>query len=549
MIAGSRSLVSYAFRARGFLVRLVRDALLIAGMAAILFALINYAAYVSLPQQKPPSDLFSLITWPGSPASIDLYRRIFRLAPDEDPMGRFKASPNFAMHPTLPFVTQTINNRYFRVGLEGIRYEPDWNDAQVAALLSEAPRTIFVLGGSTTLGHGVAGDETWPYFLNRIVADGSGVGRGQAAVVINLGAQAYDQRMEIDKLIYLLKIGYRPSKVVLFDGWNDLFLARSNMRLVDKVIYHGFAVNRGDIAFTPAAALFQPSFSELFLQSLPIYRLIQSRQSTLEPIESVKMDRNAFIDGFGFKEADYLFRYWAEFGEQNRERFEQEIVEYYQRNLKLLKALADAYGFTLQVFLQPIGLFDDTNLFVPPTARTAPGYRYIAGLFTTVRAAIARGELDMIDVSEALNSLPEPRYLDVAHYTPASNKELARDIAPYVGADAAIASVHVPTATTRVEYRSLGTVTQVLPADPAVATINDGASFLGYQITPKKAQSILRVRVVANAYSADANEAVVAIFREGQKVPVRLESKSVAGRRARTVRPLRRSPSAGASPR
>ena len=32
------------------------------------------------------------------------------------------------MHPTLPFATQQIENRYFRVGLEGIRYEPGWSD-------------------------------------------------------------------------------------------------------------------------------------------------------------------------------------------------------------------------------------------------------------------------------------------------------------------------------------------------------------------------------------------------------------------------------------
>ena len=70
-------------------------------------------------------------------------------------------------------------------------------------------------------------------------------------VVLNFGAQAYDQRTETDKLIYLLRRGYRPTKVVMLDGWNDLFLARSNMRAVDRVVYHGFAQGRGEIAFTP----------------------------------------------------------------------------------------------------------------------------------------------------------------------------------------------------------------------------------------------------------------------------------------------------------
>ncbi len=85
-----------------------------------------------------------------------------------------------------------------------------------------------------------------------------------------------------------------------------------------------------------------------------------------------------------------------------------------------------------------------------------------------------------------------------------------------------------PTATARVEYASLGTVAAILPADPATATINDGASFLGYNFVPKKANSVLHVRVVANAFSQQDNEVVLAIFREGQRTPVKLESKPVA---------------------
>ena len=151
-------------------------------------------------------------------------------------MARFTASPAMVMHPTLPFATQRIENRYFRVGLEGIRYEPGWSDEDVRALLAGSRPLIFAFGGSTTLGHGLAADETWPHMLNGIL--GANVGPASTAtgpVVINFGSQAYDQRTEIDKLIYLLRRGYRPSKVVMLDGWNDLFIARSNMRAVDRV--------------------------------------------------------------------------------------------------------------------------------------------------------------------------------------------------------------------------------------------------------------------------------------------------------------------------
>ncbi len=90
-----------------------------------------------------------------------------------------------------------------------------------------------------------------------------------------------------------------------------------------------------------------------------------------------------------------------------------------------------------------------------------------------------------------------------------------------------------PPRTVRLEYPSVGTVVSVLPADPAQATAKDGASFLGYNFRPGKAKAVLRVRVVANAYAAQDTVAAVAIFREGQPAPLKLESKPVpAGGRA-----------------
>jgi len=423
-------LVSRLARTGQFLQRQIRDLILIVGITAIIFALANYVAYKILPAPSLPYDVLAAVDWPGSPASIDLYRKVFGLSPDEDALARFKASPPMVMHPTLPFATQSIENRYFRVGLEGIRYEPGWDDAQVAALLAGSRPLIFALGGSTTLGHGLAGDETWPNLLNRVIAQtAANVPAPRQPLVINFGAQAYDQRTEIEKLIYLLNKGYRPRAVLLLDGWNDLFFSRSNMRLVDKVIYHGFARGRGEIAFTPGGLLNPLSYLDLVLEYSPLLQLIRHWQRGPQRVEHVKFDRDAFTDGFDFREADFMYRYWALFGEQHRERFKQEIVDYYRHNLKLLKALADSYGFALHVFYQPNGLLDSTNPFVPAAARTAPGYRYISELAATVRAAIAHGDLAMSDISNALNDMAGQRYLDVAHYTPEANRELARTIA------------------------------------------------------------------------------------------------------------------------
>ena len=94
------------------------------------------------------------------------------------------------------------------------------------------------------------------------------------------------------------------------------------------------------------------------------------------------------------------------FGEHHREKYKREIVEYYRANLELMRALANAYGFALHVFYQPIGILDNTNPFVSARARGAPGYRYISELVDVARAAVASGDLPMVDISQALNHVP-----------------------------------------------------------------------------------------------------------------------------------------------
>ena len=42
-----------------------------------------------------------------------------------------------------------------------------------------------------------------------------------------------------------------------------------------------------------------------------------------------------------------------------------------------------------------------------------------------LRREIARGTLPMVDLSEALTGIEDDRYVDVAHYAPATNAALA----------------------------------------------------------------------------------------------------------------------------
>jgi hypothetical protein len=80
------------------------------------------------------------------------------------------------------------------------------------------------------------------------------------------------------------------------------------------------------------------------------------------------------------------------------------------------------------VFYQPIGLFDPTNEFVTEAARRRPEYAFLASLDEAVHAEIASDRLTMIDLRDALNPLPNLRYVDVNHYSPAAHQLIAAAI-------------------------------------------------------------------------------------------------------------------------
>jgi len=403
------------------ILRILRTAAAVFGTTIALFAAANGVAALIL--DPPPGiapDMMTHIIWPTSERALPILRSVF---PDED-NGLIKArltAPLFAMHPTLPMMTARTENTLYQVGAEGARIGPGQTNEDIQRLLLGEKPFIFLLGGSTMFGHGAKPNETIAFFLGQLLPD---------FTVINFGAQGYTQGAEIKKLIYLLQVGYRPKSVVFLDGWNDLMhLARSNMRSVDHFLINSHAIKRGEIAFTPRASFHRPNYWHLLAESLPLYRLWVEKTASVRGARDIKFDRDAFLDGFDFLEADLAYREWGEFSEIHRPALTAKVLDYYSQNLTLIAALRAGYDFDALVVYQPIGLFDPSNPFVLETARMARGYRYADDTVRAVRAAIASNRLAMIDGGRALEAVGGHRYMDVAHYTPASNQALAQFIA------------------------------------------------------------------------------------------------------------------------
>ncbi len=416
-----------------WLARPTRNALITIGISVVLFIALNLLAYLAMPYFVPPrtNDVFDAVSWPHSAVGQRVLKGIFGTEDWGKAIRYNQASPNFAIHPTLNFMTEPVRNEHFTMGPEGVRLEPGWSDDFVRQQLKNGRPLIFVMGGSTVLGHGVGADHTISYHMNEAL-------HGSGATAVNFGSQAYDQHRDIEKLLYLLREGFRPAKVVFLNGWNDILgMARSNLRTQDKLIYHGFATNRGEIAFTPGDRVDDRRHFRLFLESLPAYRLLETYKRRSINLDRMLAERDAFTQGFDFYEAEFLYLHWADFADRRRELLKKQIADNFAANLKFLQGISTGFGFEFYSFYQPIGLLDPDNPFVGDQARTAAGYAYVHEMDDVIRHNIASGKLPMIDISRALRNIPGPKFIDVAHYSPSANKALAREILRYVTVDAA----------------------------------------------------------------------------------------------------------------
>ncbi len=409
-------------------------------MTTILFVLVNLAAIWVLPAPKenqlPTADsILNHAINPSSPQGQQILTQYFgkESAKAVDAALGGEYSPVFAAHPELHYIVGAIDNRFYHVGAEGVRYDVGATDAQVLDALSHAKHKVFLFGGSTMFGYGVASDQTIGHYLQQKYA-------GTDTVVFNFGTNAYDQQREMDKLVYLLERGYVPDEVIFFDGVNDItHMAASNYRVGDKIIYHGFVSGRSrsenpDDHF----ALPSPSAKKMTLKdyvilqtrAIPLIRTfvqeeIQAR-STFEE-KTIPQQLDPFQAKLDIKMAEYVFFHWAQLGDQHVDMKKQEILEYYQRNQRFLAHLADAYGFKLHLFFQPMGALDAGNPLVPAMDVSVPGYRYYHEMVPFVRQHIALGELHMMDLSDSLLDISKEHraYIDMMHYSPEANRRLA----------------------------------------------------------------------------------------------------------------------------
>ncbi len=386
----------------------------------IFFAIINTLSFITISKINKKTILDKSISqaYLDKDERYEILKKVYGVDSIKEIEEVLSCRSKVSLHPVLQFSHSSVRRKGCNIGIDGLRYySDDWEDSFVKDLLISG-NTIFIFGGSTTFGDLVYDIDSWPYYLNELT-------KKKSIFSLNFGVAAYDQHREIDKLLYLLKKGYRPKKVIFFDGLNDRFsLIYANYNISDHYNKYGFFVHRQETMFLSNIAYSWRDFA----LTLPFKKYWSLRKKNLN-IYEIKMEKDGNLDKFDFVEAEFIGRNPLTFYKRNPSYFHEKILGYYKVNIEFLDKISKAFDFEYYMFFQPIGLLDENNPFIKfEDFKKTETYAFTVTTQEVLRENIKNGNLKMYDVSQIFEDKKGHNYVDSTHYSPKGNKIIAETV-------------------------------------------------------------------------------------------------------------------------
>lgn len=253
---------------------------------------------------------------------------------------------------------------------------------------SEPDKEVWVFGGSAVWGTGVPDGYTLPSLLAKQFE-----ASGQSIRFVNYGESGWVSTQGVIALLRELQRGHRPDAVIFYDGVNDVFAAlqsgqvgatqNESHRALD------FEIGRGQ----PLAFVFR-HFEGLARLVSPALDL-----SSIDP-----------------------------------ETLARQVATTYVENVQIIQSLAQAYDFKAYFFWQP-SLFSKQQPSEFEQRVLAASWRTHEQLQRAAHAAVMHAlaaHANFFDLSTAVDSTGETRYLDFVHLGPDGNLEVAAAMSHYL---------------------------------------------------------------------------------------------------------------------
>jgi lysophospholipase L1-like esterase len=294
--------------------------------------------------------------------------------------------------PLVEYTMTPYNGPWFSITEDGYRSVGHPQD------LNAAGPKVFVFGGSTALGMGVANDETIAAYLDQAVHNA-----GKPNVqVFNFGVVSWYSTQERIQLEKFLTAGIKPDLVVFVDGLNDFGFCE----FPDRTAWYE------RLMATTRARSRQPLGVELAARSniVQVARYLGGNKDAGSTLWGSSCHSDADVD---------------------------RIITRLDTNRRIIAATAEKLGFKAVFVTQPVPTYhyDNAKRPVPMSISMLSYQENLTRGYPRMAEMQAEGKLLSANHLWLAELEPEAgnAYADAVHYTPRMNKAIAEAVAKYVG--------------------------------------------------------------------------------------------------------------------
>jgi lysophospholipase L1-like esterase len=254
---------------------------------------------------------------------------------------------------------------------------------------------VWVFGGSTVYGTGVPDLATLPSYLSRQL---NSVGR-DCKIVSNFGVEGYVSNQELIVLLEQLKT-HRPEIVVFYDGINDAGTGEDLNK--PPLPYYDFQTIKDRVEGSIRGRFDFVKSSHAFRLAAMLGRAVRGKSPSTAQVAQRRAKAGAVLDN-------------------------------YEGNLRLARALGAAYGFETYAFWQP-SLYYGRKPLVPFEQNELSVSDRSPAIIASYEEAESRAAQCgcFVFLGDVFDSIKEPLYLDVAHLGPRGNELAAQAVAKYI---------------------------------------------------------------------------------------------------------------------
>lgn len=303
-------------------------------------------------------------------------------------------SRQYVYEPFSQFKEEEFHGEYLNIAPEGFRLVEDQGPWPPDA----ARWNLFLFGGSTAFGYGLADEDTIPSRLQQELRAAGCV----KATVYNLARSNYYSSQERVQFQQLLAQGIRPAMAIFVDGLNEFFYYRDEPKFSRRLRYMmaetGLQTARRALSRLPISALMKRLWPA-------------DRDDARTPTEEEKPALVA------------------------------EVLDRWLRNKQLVEGLAGAAGVEALFVWQPVPTYGydlSRHLFFDPERRASghfalsgAGYREMAARQATTPELAA--DAGFVWLGDLQAGRAEPLYVDGVHYSAEFSRLIASRIAARVG--------------------------------------------------------------------------------------------------------------------